>query len=487
MSDYIFKIFDFPEDPISLLDVFKEEPFVFFLDSGRPSPEPRRSRAGTFQGWQDPMLGRFSFIGFDPFEILQQQGKDSLVALKKRFFHYAHPHSRLSREKSPTPLGSGIIGYLSYDLGLRWENIPLQIKKKDPVIPDSFFGFYDCILTIDHFQKKLIVTSSGLPERNPNLRRKRAQSRLEGIIGRLKRYPPRPAKSLDISGRPSRGEPIPSPLNSNFTRHDYGKAIKRILEYIRQGDVYQVNLSQRFEWNPSGRFNPVKLYRRLRGISPCPFGSLLHCGSFQILSNSPERFIKLEGRRLQTRPMKGTRPRGETAEEDRKKKRELLISPKDRAELLMITDLERNDLGRVCEYGSIKVKAMRTLEAYQTVFQATSTVEGQLKKDKDGFDVLRSCFPGGSVTGCPKIRAMEIIEELEPTRRGIYTGSLGYMSFSGNMDFNILIRTLLNHGKRIYSQTGGGIVADSRPDEEYQETLVKARALRLCLSEIKEV
>jgi len=228
-------------------------------------------------------------------------------------------------------------------------------------------------------------------------------------------------------------------------------------------------------------FDGISLYRDLRNFSPSPFGGYMDCGNFQLISNSPERFLHLNNGIVQTRPMKGTRPRGNDEFHDKILREEILNSEKEKAELLMITDLQRNDLGRNCEYGSVSVKEMRTLEEYKYVFQATSTIEGILRKDKDCFDLIQSCFPGGSVTGCPKIRAMTIIEELEPTRRGMYTGSLGYINFDGNMDFNILIRTLLACQNKLYFQVGGGIVADSVPEHEYNETLIKARALRTCL------
>ena len=271
-------------------------------------------------------------------------------------------------------------------------------------------------------------------------------------------------------------------LRSNFTRPEYLRSVRRILEHIKRGDVYQVNLSQRFEYDLEKTRSPIEIYKRLRRVSSFNFGGYLDCGNFQIMSGSPERFIRLENNRVLTSPMKGTRPRGRNFIDDQNKRDELLKSRKDKAELLMITDLERNDLGRVCGYGSVRVKNMRALEKYKTVFQTTSTVEGLLRKDKNAFDLLKACFPGGSVTGCPKIRAMKIIEALEPNHRGVYTGAFGYMSFSHrHMDFNILIRTLVKIRDKIYFHAGSGIVADSIPREEYEETLVKAKAMRLCL------
>jgi len=268
----------------------------------------------------------------------------------------------------------------------------------------------------------------------------------------------------------------------NFSKAQYTKTVRRALDYIKEGDIYQVNLSQRFTYSLNDQsLDSLSLYSSLRSLAPSPFGGYLDCGDFHLISSSPERFLQLRNGIVQTRPMKGTRPRGKTQQEDQRLRKEMLTSDKDIAELLMITDLKRNDLGKVCDYGSVHVKEMRTLEEYKYVFQATSTIEGRLREDKDCFDLIDACFPGGSITGCPKIRAMEIIEELEPTRRGLYTGSLGYINFNGDMDLNILIRTLVAQRDKLYYQVGAGIVADSTPLGEYDETLVKARAIAECL------
>ena len=271
-------------------------------------------------------------------------------------------------------------------------------------------------------------------------------------------------------------------FSCNFSKSRYLETAQKALDYIADVEIYQVNLSQRFQFGfEGGLLDPLSLYGTLRNISPSPFGGYVDGGNFQLLSNSPERFLHLNNGIVQSRPMKGTRHRANDELHDHVLREELLNSAKEKAELLMITDLLRNDLGRVCDYGSVSVKEMRALEEYAYVFQTTATVEGVLNKNKDCFDLMKACFPGGSITGCPKIRAMEIIEELEPTRRGMYTGSLGYINFSGNMDFNILIRTLLAYRNKLYFQVGGGIVADSTPENEYHETLVKAQALRDCL------
>ncbi len=268
-----------------------------------------------------------------------------------------------------------------------------------------------------------------------------------------------------------------NPYKSNFLKEAYLAAIGRAKEYIRQGDIYQVNLSQRFSTDLT--MPPFELYKRLRQINPAPFAAYLDCGDVKMISASPERFLKIDAknRYIETRPIKGTRPRGKTTIEDERLKNALINSAKDRAEHVMIVDLERNDLGRVCEYGSVKWAELMVLEQYATVSHLVSKVNGRLRADADAADCLMNCFPGGSITGAPKIRAMEIIDELEPAKRSAYTGAIGYIGFNGNMDTNIVIRSFINKGDKLHFQVGGGIVSDSDPEAEYQETLDKAGAL----------
>lgn len=465
MDQYLSKNFDFRGSGLELLSLFCNEPHAFFLDSSQ----------------YDPHCGRYSFIGFDPFDVFVYKGKDALKLLKKKFNQYAGGRGQ-GFSSQFSPLTAGIVGSLSYDYGLHHEKIRLRAYD-DLGLPDAFFAFYDCILTIDHFTQKLFLTSSGLPEQNERLREKKALQRLDRIVKKISPY-------LNGTQNSQQGLStvfLEQPLNfrCNFSKEQYKKAVQKALDHIGCGNIYQVSLSQRFEFDlTQHKFDPLVLYQALRNLSPVSFGGYLDCGEFSLISNSPERFLHLNKTIVQTRPMKGTRPRGGSAAEDQKLRKELLNSAKEKAELLMITDLLRNDLGRVCDYGSVQVKDMRTIEEYQYVFQATSTVEGLLSKGKDCFDLIQACFPGGSITGCPKIRAMEIIEELEPTRRGMYTGSMGYINFDGNMDFNILIRTLLAHRDKLYFQVGGGIVADSTPEREYEETLIKARAMQASLGSI---
>jgi para-aminobenzoate synthetase component 1 len=382
------------------------------------------------------------------------------------------------------------MGFFGYEYGYYLEKKAFSGKKgclsdinrRQGAAPDSLFGFYDCIITIDHKRKKIVLSSTGLPAVGGKQRKKRARQRLEYFAEKITAV----KKTANKDKRRDMSMPrknLASSLKSNFTKRQYLTAVKKALEYIRLGDIYQVNLAQRFSCKDPAlkTAEPIALYKLLRDLSPSCFGGYFDAGLLKVLCSSPERFLRLRGRHIETRPMKGTRPRGDTSRKDKQKKAELERSAKDKAELLMITDLERNDLGRVCASGSVRVKSLRTLEKYQTVFQATSTIEGKLQKGKDAFDLLRACFPGGSITGCPKIRAMEIIHELEGVPRSLYTGSLGYISFTGNMDFNVLIRTLLLHRHEALFHVGGGVVADSEPEAEYDETMVKAKAMRECL------
>ncbi len=444
-----WKSFDYKGDAFRVFEAIKHRANPFFLDSSL-------RKYG---------LGRYSFLGCEPFYVFKGQGKGALSQLRELLERYK---LNAPARRTGFPFIGGAVGYFSYDWGLSLEGIESR-KKADLPLPEVFLGFYDVVIAIDHWEKKLAVFSSGFPERSAFAAKKRAKERLRRIVGLLPDRLKQRERVISV-GRPQGAVPT-----SNFTKEGYLKAVNKAKEYIRKGDIYQVNLSQRFL--AQSPVSSVELYASLRRESPGSFCAYLDCGDFQILSSSPERFLCLEGNKVFTRPMKGTRPRGQGPEGDTRQKNSLLQSAKDKAELMMITDLMRNDLGRVCEYGSVKVESLRRLEAYSTVYQTTATVTGRLHKDKDRLDLLKACFPGGSITGCPKIRSMRIIEELEPARRGIYTGALGYLGFDGGMDLNILIRTILKKGDKIYFQAGGGIVADSRAENEYRETLVKAKGM----------
>ncbi len=405
-------------------------------------------------------------MGIDPFFVLKAKGQSPFGKLREALNKYNFSPS----QNPPLAFLGGAVGYLTYDLGVILENKIEKLTKKDLGIPDCFFGFYNTVVVIDHLKKLLYLFALGFPETKYHLAKALADTNFKKVYNLISKVNFSHSKNKENKPKNS----IPN-LESNFSKENYLSAIKKAKEYIKAGDIYQVNLSQRFQTRTN--LTGLEIYQRLRQISPSYFSAYFDTGDFQVLSSSPERFLKLEGNTVITRPMKGTRPRDKDKIKDRNLRQELLKSAKDQAELTMIVDLERNDLGRVCNYDSVQVTRLRELEQYSTVFQTTATVCGRLHKDKDRIDLLRACFPGGSITGCPKIRAMEIIEELEPTRRAIYTGCLGYLSFSGDMDFNILIRTILKKENQLYFGVGGGIVTDSKPEDEYEETLVKARAM----------
>jgi para-aminobenzoate synthetase component 1 len=420
-------------------------------------------------GQFDAGRGRYSFLVWDPFDVVRFSGPDALARARARFRSFPP-----LKGGAPTPLPAGAAGYISYDYGLYKEAVALK-PADEACGPDVYFGFYDRVVTVDHSRREIILSSTGLPAADPAERHVRALERLRELEDALSPFLAG-ADAADFSLACSADGSFEFPCD--FGREQYLRAAGRALEYIAAGDLYQINLSRRFYCDlPAAPRDPFLLYRLLRRSSPGPFGCYLDAGDHRIISHSPERFLRLRGRRLDTRPMKGTRPRGADPERDGQLLQGLIESPKEKAELLMITDLLRNDLGRVCGYGSVRVREARTIETYANVHQATSSVEGELRPEFDAWDALEACLPGGSITGCPKIRSMRIIDELEPSRRGIYTGTLGYVSFTGDMDFNILIRTMLLKDRRVYFQAGGGIVADSAPEEEYEEIMVKAAAM----------
>ena len=440
----------------------------------------------------DPQrLGRFSFLGCDPFMVIRAKGTaitmlerrgtgqwvgrsgkgDPLKALNNLLEQY-----RLPWEECPVPFAGGAVGYLGYDLCQFIERLPSRAVD-DLNLPDLYFGFYDAVMAFDHLLDRSYLISTGLPEQDVERRQRRAEYRLGELERILESSCLEDGPLSATLERPS----APEPLTCNFTYDDYVKSIQRAKEYIFQGEIYQVNLSQRFQTPlPS---SPHELALRLRSLNPSPFACYLEFPELAVVSSSPERFLRLHRGCVETRPIKGTRPRGNTEAEDRLLAQELTESEKDRAEHVMIVDLERNDLGRVCETGTVEVEEFMALETYATVFHLTSTVTGRLRRDKTRLDLLRACFPGGSITGAPKIRAMEVIDELEPTKRGVYTGSLGYLSFHGDMDLNIAIRTIIAKKGTAYFQVGGGIIHDSEPEQEYQETLDKAKALVAALQQ----
>ncbi|WZL72893.1 aminodeoxychorismate synthase component I [Clostridiaceae bacterium 35-E11] len=440
-------------DSFQLYTLFKDHPYSFFLDSGM---DPHK-------------LGKYSFIGFDPFLVFKsKEDKIEIYEDKKISIFYGDPLEKL-REilerytmdyQTHFPFVGGAVGYLGYDLCHHIENLP-RTAIDDVGIPDCYFGLYDGILIIDHSKNEVSIAALGL------------KNKKELILQHIKDIIQQGEEKGVSIHIPQKLKPVN--LQANFKKEDYIKAINKIKDYIKAGDIYQANMTQRFECELEE--SAYDLYTKLRAINPAPFASYIDFGEGQIVSSSPERFIRIQDRIIETRPIKGTRPRGRTHKEDLRNREELLSSEKDKAELLMIVDLERNDLGKISKAGTVKVTELFHLEEYPTVYHLVSTVVGEMKDDCGVIDCIKATFPGGSITGAPKIRAMEIIDELEPTQRNMYTGSIGYIGFNGDMDLNIVIRTILCKDNKAYFQVGGGIVWDSDPELEYEETLHKGKAL----------
>jgi para-aminobenzoate synthetase component 1 len=375
----------------------------------------------------------------------------------------------LARDALPglPPFQGGAAGFLGYEFGGVLERLPPP-RPDLPGIPDAVFGLYDWTLAWDHERGAAWLISTGI-DAHGRESAEAAAARAEGVL-RMLASPPAETPSGASCTTAMAGQ-----LRSTFTRDEYLAAVQRVRDYILSGDVFQVNLSQRFEAPFTG--DPLALYASLRAETPAPFAGYLDAGDFQLVSASPERFLLIDGDRIETRPIKGTRPRGTTPELDEALAAELAGSAKDRAENVMIVDLLRNDLSRVCRPGTVRATALLELERHPTVHHLVSTVEGRVREGVGGPAALRAAFPGGSITGAPKVRAMEIIAELEPEPRGPYCGSMGYLSLTGAMDTSILIRTCVVQDGRVRFGAGGGIVADSDPAAEYAETLDKARAL----------
>ena len=440
-----------PPSVEALVDRFGRQRYCFVLDSAQ-------SNDG---------LGEWSFFGAEPFDTVTGDLADLRQAMRP---YQLEVHPKI-------PFTGGAVGYLSYDYGRRLETLA-SLAEDDRRIPDMHFGLYDGVAALNHETGVLFLVGHDF-NRTANA----VIERLRAIVGagldtptatgnRKQATTAATSRATMTSNSPARR----SKWKWNLSRADFCTAVQRVREYIASGDVYQVNLSQRARCTYDG--DSVALYQALRLGNPAPYGAYLDLGDWQLISTSPEQFLQKTGRQLETRPIKGTRPRGIDAAGDRQNEAALRVSKKDRAELLMIVDLERNDLGRVAEFGSVQVEGLYQLEHYAKVIHQTARVKATLAEHKDIYDALAAIFPGGSITGAPKIRAMQIIEELEPTRRGVYCGSIGYIGFDGDAEFNIAIRSLhLKDGQLDY-QVGGGIVWDSDPQDEYQETLDKARAIR---------
>ncbi|HEX3728269.1 MAG TPA: aminodeoxychorismate synthase component I [Opitutaceae bacterium] len=437
-----------------------------------PSPEAAfarlRGRRGVF--WLDSSLrggaGRFSVLGCEPLAVFRARGRelefreaggrarrwrgDPAAELERLLLRYQIPHDARRR----VPFAGGAVGFLGYEFGqggARPAGAP----------PDAHLAWHDAAAVWDHARGRAWLVGAGW---------RRPPGEAVAELARWLRGPAQPAR---------RRAPAPLRLRSDFTRARYEAAVRGVRGRIARGEIYQMNLAQRFHGAAAG--DPADLYLRLRRRNPAPMGAYLAAGPWTVLSSSPERFLEVAGRRIRTFPIKGTRPRGATPAEDAARRRELAASPKERAELLMIVDLMRNDLGRVCRFGTVKVNRLHALESFATVHHLVGEVEGELRPDVGPAELLRAVFPGGSITGAPKLRAMRVIRQFEGRRRGVFSGAIGYWGADGRTDLSIAIRTIVCRRGRAEFHVGAGIVWDSDPRLEYEETLAKGLALREAL------
>lgn len=421
-----------------------------------------------------PPAQRYSYLGCKPYlRVFFKEGKlwtegeshrikthPNLVTELQKLF--ASP--RVPPEPSFEYFTGGAVGYLGYELAQEFEKISFRTKKKLP-FPTLALLFFRDVIVFDHKRGDYFLISWIIPKKRISFFEalKKVKERLQEMES-IFETPPAPSVTFQMSH-----------FRPEISRSNFKRMVRKAQSYIRAGDIYQANLSQRFSFQCKG--SPLALYSRLRETNPSPYAAALHVGELFIASSSPELLIEKKGRQGITCPIAGTRPRGRAPEETRRFLQELSTSEKERAEHLMLVDLERNDLGRVSEWRSVRVKDFMRIEKYARVMHLVSEIVGQIHPSKDAWDLIQAMFPGGTITGCPKIRSMEIIDELEPVERGIYTGSIGYIGFDGNLKLNIAIRTLVLHKNRGYLQVGAGIVADSDPEREYEETLAKGEAL----------
>ena len=426
-------------------------------------------------------LARYTFTGANPEEVFRSRGRAcSLETARKQTNFEADPIERLRllitrykpvRVAGLPPLIGGAIGYFAYDMVRLVERIPAS-GRDDLGLDDCVMMFYLGLVAFDHVRHRIWIVRNVLTEGDGNLRAKynaaireisKVRRTLSGPLPRQRRAPPRHALRI----------------GSNFTRAKYLSAVRKAKSYIRAGDIFQVVPSQRFSAQTNS--DPFEIYRALRVVNPSPYLYFLKLNDVAVVGSSPEMLVKVQGREVSYRPIAGTLPRGRNEVEDREQESKLLADPKERAEHIMLVDLGRNDLGRVSEYGSVAVERLMFVERYSHVMHLVSSLRGRLREGVDCFEALMACFPAGTLSGAPKIRAMEIIDELEPTRRGLYGGAILYLDFSGNLDSCIALRTLVAKDGRAYIQAGGGVVADSVPEREYQETINKARAVMAAL------
>lgn len=454
------------ETPISIFQKVKNNKFNYLLESAEG----------------DGKLARYSFIGINPFLVFQNKGlKIEIIKGDKKIVGQENPFlylRKLFNNFKTTPLEGlprffgGGVGYFGYDMVRLIEKLP-ERKNAISEMPDCILIFTSTTLVIDHLTHQLwIIINSPLGGLSKEVVYDEAVEQIERIIAQIKK--PLSLKELkEKSKKNNKGDN--NILKSNITREEFIEKVKRAKEYILAGDIFQVVLSQRL--TKETRLHPFEVYRSLRSLNPSPYMYYLNFGEIQVVGASPEPLVRLTGELVESKPIAGTRPRGKTEMEDIELEKEMLKDEKERAEHTMLVDLARNDLGRVCCPGTVKVSNFMKVEKFSHVMHLVSEVEGKIQPDKDAFNVLGACFPAGTVSGAPKVRAMEIIDELEPNYRGPYAGAVGYISFNQNMDTCITIRTIVFKRNQAYIQAGAGIVADSIPEMEYRETLNKSKAL----------
>jgi anthranilate synthase component 1 len=426
-------------------------------------------------------VGRYSFLTADPFMQIELRGARITVvgpggAEEAEEFESPDPLGELERRVESfkavhlaelPPFTGGAIGYAGYDVVRYTERLP-NPPTDDRHLPDLAFAFYDRMVVFDHINKTIVVVAMArMDQFAPAEAYRDAQQRVDAMVEQLSRGDELPPIDIDISGPPK------IPYKANCTQDEFQQSVERCVEYIRAGDIFQVVVSQRLEVEVHA--SPLDIYRALRVVNPSPFMFYLRTPSATLVGSSPEVMVRVVEGQVTVRPLAGTRPRGRNDEEDRRLAEELLADPKERAEHVMLVDLGRNDVGRVARFRSMEVSDVMAIERYSHVMHITTNVSGRLAEGKNAFDALRACLPAGTVSGAPKVRAMQIIDELEPTRRGPYAGAVGYIDYGGNMDTCIALRTIVVQGNKAYVQAGAGIVADSQPAAEYQETLNKAR------------
>jgi len=431
-------------------------------------------------------IARYSFAGANPEEIFRYvsgacvmespdrlvwEERDPVSFLRERIERF-HP----VRVPGLPPLVAGAIGYFAYDMVRLIERLPKRLRDEIGLY-DAQLMFYNGLIAFDHVQHRIWIVRNVFTSGSGGSLRAKYNAAIREIR-RVRKLLEQPvAAERPRTEKAGKGRKLK--VRSNFRPSEYRDAVRKAKRYIRAGDIFQVVLSQRF--SAKTKANPFEIYRELRALNPSPYPFFLQMNDVAIVGTSPEMLVKVQGRDVFYRPIAGTQPRGKDEAEDQRLEKELLASEKERAEHIMLVDLGRNDLGRVCDYGTVKVEQLMNVERFSHVMHIVSTLRGRLREDVDALDALMACFPAGTVSGAPKVRAMEIIEELEPTRRGIYAGGVLYMDFAGNLDSCIALRTMVVKNGVAYVQAGGGIVADSTPEGEYQETVNKSRALLTAL------